>query len=196
MILLSDRRETGREETGRGGDTGRGETGRGGQTGRGGDRERRRNKRGEVKSSKKTTLLYKYSFVFQQELPGLYTQVSSLAMIRYTSTGMGLNHFPRYIFKRQFKVDGPRQQGQGQAQGQQGSRPRAGVGGVWEGVGWVPFMVTLTPEARNRPPKRLLKIWFPSSVAVAWLVISIPDTGREVCRCWGWGPGQDRAMCA
>lgn len=38
----------------------------------------------------------------------------------------------------------------------------------------LPFIVTLTPEARNRPPKRLLKIWLPSSVAVAWLVISIP----------------------
>lgn len=38
----------------------------------------------------------------------------------------------------------------------------------------VPFIVTLTPDARNKPPKRLLKIWLPSSVAVAWLVISIP----------------------
>lgn len=36
-------------------------------------------------------------------------------------------------------------------------------------------MVTLTPEARKRPPKRLLKIWLPSKVAVAWLVISIPE---------------------
>lgn len=40
-------------------------------------------------------------------------------------------------------------------------------------------MVTLTPEARNRPPKRLLKIWLPSSVAVAWLVISIPGEEKE-----------------
>lgn len=40
-------------------------------------------------------------------------------------------------------------------------------------------MVTLTPEARNRPPKRLLKIWFPSSVAVAWFVISIPEERRN-----------------
>lgn len=37
-----------------------------------------------------------------------------------------------------------------------------------------PFIVTLTPDARNNPPKRLLKIWLPSRVAVAWLVISIP----------------------
>lgn len=40
-------------------------------------------------------------------------------------------------------------------------------------------MVTLTPEARNSPPKRLLKIWLPSSVAVAWLVISIPGEEKE-----------------
>lgn len=43
----------------------------------------------------------------------------------------------------------------------------------------LPFMVTLTPEARNRPPKRLLKIWLPSRVAVAWLVISIPEDGAR-----------------
>ena len=38
----------------------------------------------------------------------------------------------------------------------------------------LPFIVTLTPEARKSPPKRLLKIWFASRVAVAWFVISIP----------------------
>lgn len=43
----------------------------------------------------------------------------------------------------------------------------------------LPFMVTLTPEARKRPPKRLLKIWLPSSVAVAWLVISIPGNEKS-----------------
>ena len=37
-----------------------------------------------------------------------------------------------------------------------------------------PFIVTLTPDARNNPPKRLLKIWLPSNVAVAWFVISMP----------------------
>lgn len=42
-----------------------------------------------------------------------------------------------------------------------------------------PFIVTLTPDARNKPPKRLLKIWLPSNVAVAWFVISIPFLGWE-----------------
>ncbi len=45
----------------------------------------------------------------------------------------------------------------------------------------LPFIVTLTPDARNNPPKRLLKIWLPSNVAVAWFVISIPATdGAEL----------------
>lgn len=39
----------------------------------------------------------------------------------------------------------------------------------------IPFIVTLTPDAKNKPPNRLLKIWLPSSVAVAWFVISIPE---------------------
>lgn len=43
----------------------------------------------------------------------------------------------------------------------------------------VPFIVTLTPDARNNPPKRLLKIWLPSRVAVAWLVISIPSNNNN-----------------
>lgn len=63
---------------------------------------------------------------------------------------------------------------------------RAGFGAVGAGAGpeaGLPFMVTLTPEARKRPPKRLLKIWLPSNVAVAWLVISIPEGG---------GTGQSR----
>lgn len=62
--------------------------------------------------------------------------------------------------------------------GEEGAAVRAGPGGgggAW--TTYLPFMVTLTPEARKRPPKRLLKIWLPSSVAVAWLVISIPEEG-------------------
>lgn len=61
---------------------------------------------------------------------------------------------------------------------------RAGFGAASAGLeAGLPFMVTLTPEARKRPPKRLLKIWLPSKVAVAWLVISIPEGG---------GTGQSR----
>lgn len=61
---------------------------------------------------------------------------------------------------------------------------RAGFGAASAGPeAGLPFMVTLTPEARKRPPKRLLKIWLPSKVAVAWLVISIPEGG---------GTGQSR----
>lgn len=62
-------------------------------------------------------------------------------------------------------------------------------------------MVTLTPEARNRPPKRLLKIWLPSSVAVAWLVISIPgeEKKKKKRKSLSWAPKGDtnwEVICA
>ena len=52
------------------------------------------------------------------------------------------------------------------------------------------FIVTLTPDAKNKPPNRLLKIWLPSSVAVAWFVISIPAANFIQDNITGWPAGK------
>lgn len=42
-------------------------------------------------------------------------------------------------------------------------------------ISWdLPLWIGFTPDAKQRPPKRLLNIWLCSSVAVALLVISMP----------------------
>lgn len=55
----------------------------------------------------------------------------------------------------------------------------------------IPLQVGVTPEARHRPPKRLLNIWLSSNVAVALLVISIPAASPSKIRFllrmgWDW----------